>query len=337
MSRGTRRLVIAACVLAAIDPLVPRLLRRLEASRYESGRVLRFENSDLFALGPTVAYMRDHQQGGRPRVVFFGNSIIWGYMLEASNAVPAQFQRAHPEVNVFNMAVNGFELGSSYLITKAIADSVHTVFVLVGGVSANPTLPRLIPIDDEDVRLFGLRSPDRVEQRLAALAGTWQLYALTYRLQAALLGTSTRQYVYLHKGELARRAIAPIYTPPAPPPLVWPRTTDRVQLRAPRAATPPGEAGRAALQRARALLWKFGELAASHRKRVVLIQIESASQDLDEAQIADFNAIFAPYAEVVLMSIPASLKYDGQHLTIQGSEEAAAALGRHEAGRSAAR
>lgn len=335
-SRFTRRLVFAVLWLAVIDQFVPGLLRRVERERYEGGRVFRFENSDLFPLGPLVSYLREHPRSDRRRVVFFGNSIMFGYGLAAAEAIPARFQAEQPGIRVFNAAFNGAELDSSYLIARAIVESVDGFFVLVAPRGhANPMLPSLIPVEQGDLRDFALHPPEPIERRLQSLAGVWKLYASRYRLQAALLSTSTRQYVYLHKRDIARRLLAP-FSPPAPaPPSPWPPSDGQVDLRAPRSAAEPNEGSRREFRQRHQLLCKFGDLARSHRKRAVFVQVEGVNFELTDTEVADFNAMFAPFAEVVILAVPPSLKYDTLHVTPQGARAAAAALSRHESGRAA--
>lgn len=333
-TRFTRRLVFAVLWLALFDQLVPPLLRRLERERYEAGSVFRFENSDLFALGPLVSYLREHPQRDRRRVVFFGNSIVFGYGLVAGDAIPAQFQRQEPDTRVFSVAFNGAELPSSYLMAKAIVDAVDSLFVLVGPRStANAMLPSLIPVDESDLRDFALPPPDRVERRLQSLAGAWRLYAYRHRMQAALFGTSTRQYLYLHKRDIARRLVAPVYAPLPPPAVSWQPGDGRVTLRALRPSSLPDAGRRQQLRQRHELLCRFADLARDHRTRTVFVQVDGISVELDDAEAADFNAIFAPSAEVVSLGVPAALRYDNLHVTPQGAQAVAAALSRHDRGR----
>src|SRR5688572_27360788 len=94
LSRPARRLAIAAIVLVGVDLVEPGVLRRLETSRYEDlSTDFRFENSDLFGVGPLVEYLRDNPVGHQPRVTFLGNSVTYGYGLTAAEAVPGQYQR----------------------------------------------------------------------------------------------------------------------------------------------------------------------------------------------------------------------------------------------------
>ena len=103
-----RRLIVAVLTLAVIDVFVPGWLARAERARYEGGGVFRFAYSDLFGIGPAVEYLGDHPRGDRPRAVFLGNSVVWGYRLRTEDSLPVQFQQLEPSVRVFNFAVNGF-------------------------------------------------------------------------------------------------------------------------------------------------------------------------------------------------------------------------------------
>jgi hypothetical protein len=330
--------VFAALWLALFDQLVPGLLHRAERERYEAGGVFRFESSDLFALGPLVSYLREHPHGDRRRVAFLGNSFVFGYGLTAEEAIPARFQRHRPDVRVFNVAFNSAELGSSYLIAKAIGDAVDCLFVLDRPQeTAHDLLPSLIPVEEGDLRAFALAPPDRVERRLEAVAGVWRLFASRYRLQSALLSTSTRQYLYLHKRDIARRLLAPIHSSPARPPAAWRPSHEGVRLRVPRSAASPDAEGRRRLRERHQLLCRLADLARTHRKRTVFLRVDRVSYDLSDAEVADFNATFAPFGEVVILQVPPSLTYDGMHLTPQGAEAVATALSRYYGGRESER
>jgi len=308
--------------LIVIDRGVPPLLEHLEQRHYEGTAAFRFENSDLFALGPLVQYLRDHPQHPRRRVVFFGNSMLFGYLLNAGDAIPAQFQTLQPDARVYNAAVNGQEIGTSYLVGKDILDSVDVLYVQAVGASANPMLPSLIPVDDDDLRRFHLMPPDPIEQRLQSWLGrVWHLYALNYRMQAALFGTSTRVFIYAHKADLARALHA---MPPRQP---WKPIHEAVSLRAPRAAGVVRNATEA--ERIRN---DFAALARSHRKRVVFIEFEWTN-NVDDGEVAAFNAAYAPFAETVIVHVPPEVTFDGQHPVPASAAQIAEVLARHEAGK----
>lgn len=322
--RPARRLIVALLCLAAFDPFVPALQRRAERQRYEGGQAFRFENSDLFALGPLVSYLRDHPRGERPRTLFLGNSVIFGFGLDAGEAIPGRFQSLHPGTQVFNAAVNGFELGSSYLVSKAVVESVDRFYVMRGAPVAHPLLASMIPVEPADIRLFRLQTPDPLEARLQSMAEAWRLYAATYRLQAAWYGTSTRQYIHLQADAL-RRAVSGDRQQQAS--ATHASRDGVVEVMRRRSAVPPGEARRAELRRRDEMLWTFADLMAAHRKRAVILQFGGAANGAaGEAEIADFNAAFAPFAELVVLRIPPALLYDGRHVTAIGAQRVAEAL-----------
>ena len=311
--RSARRLIVAVLCLAAVDPFVPGALARAERHRYEETRAFRLANSDLFGLGPLVAYLREHPRGDRPRALFLGNSVMFGYQLNAAEAVPARFGERHLGIQVFNGAVNGFDLGSNYLVAKAAIDAVDAFYVMTGTATVNPLLASLIPIDPADAEALHLPRPDPIERRLQSIAGLWQLYASTYRLQAAWFGTSTRESLHL----LTRPAITRTFTSADP---------SAVGRSAWRGAAPPSDERRAELRQRDETMWAFAELAASRRKRVVFIHIGAPTGAMGETELAAFNAVFAPYAEVVGVTIPPALLFDGRHLTPAGAIRVAEAL-----------
>lgn len=306
-----RRLLFALLWLALIDRFIPPILQRAEYARYETGAVYRFENSDLFALGPMVRYLREHPRGPRRRTIFLGNSVVFGYGLETRDALPAQFERLAGDTRVFNAAVNGSENGDSFLVGKAVIDSVDTLYVqLIPRDGARPILGTLLPVDDADARRFTLERTDPIEAKLRSLLGrVWRLYALNDRLQAAFFGTSARQYLYLHKRELLLAALG--RAPQAPP--ETPHSTITVSLTARRDGEP--------LQGA---MLDLANVAKAHRKRLVILDFQQ------RVAAAEFNASYAPYAEIVTVDVPQALRVDTQHLTPAGANAVAAALVAHE-------
>jgi hypothetical protein len=321
-----RRLVFVVLWLIVADLFVPPILQRAEHARYESGPAFRFDNSDLFALGPMVRYLREHPHGERRRVLFLGNSVIFGYGIDARDAVPARYEQRAGNARVFNAAINGQEMGDIFLISKSVIDSVDTLYVqLIPAEGARPILGKLLPVDDADAERFHLERANRLEATLDSLLGrAWRLYGNNDRLQAAFFGTSTRQYLYLHKRELIfghhpepETAIHP--QPPVP--LFAPGArASRPQS----SGVPPGDLS----QLPRTVL-DLGSLAVAHHKRIVIIDTR---QQFDAA-VADFNATYAPYAEIVNLTVPPALQYDRLHFTPDGADAVAAALVAHEAAR----
>lgn len=323
-----RRILFAVGFLALLDPFVVPTVQRLERSRYESDRLFRFENSDLFTIGPLVEYLRENPQGQRPRVMFFGNSVVWGYWLQPWETVPAQFQRLSPKSKVFNFGVNGFESGSAYLITKAIIDSIDVVYLFHVNGPANRTLAGLIPISPEDIRRFGLAPVDSFERTLEDLLGCWKLYKYSYRLQAALFGTSTRLYFYLNKPRFIGGKILEVFFrrhPPRGPANPGPISTrseiqSGVEIDA-RISQDMPSAGRVRELAAKyPFLWEYAQLIRDHAKFGIIVGIAEHDVAVGDADRADLNAYFYPSVLFVKLRVPRELRQaDVVHLSPAGA------------------
>lgn len=323
--RYTRRLLFMLLWVVILDFAARPILERVEKRRYESRTAFRFENSDFFGLGPMVAYLREHPRGERRRVAFFGNSMVFGYALPAGQSLPAMYERLRPETRVFNLAINGQETGSSHLIGKAILESVDTMFVQIIGKSANPILPSLIPVEPEDAKAYGIPMPNIAEAKMqAGLGRVWRMYGANHRLQAAVFGTSTRQYLYLHKREivqaLLRRQPAPSSeVPPAPAPIA---------LRVPMGR--PAPRAELMLQHPHAVL-ALADFARAKHRRVIFMLFEYGNIRANDSHVAAFNATYAPDAHIVVIRVPPELTQDGQHFTWPGAMSVAKALADHAA------
>jgi hypothetical protein len=311
-------------VLVIADRFEPPLLRSLEESRYENpAKDFRFENSDLFGLGPLIEYFRDHPRGRLRRVLFLGNSVMYGYGLTAAETLPAHYQRLDPFAKVFNVAVNGFDAGTSFLVAKAAIDAVDLVYVLLRHVdNAFPVLPNLIPIEEADLARFHLAAPDQTERLLAQVVNHWRLYRDAYRLQAALFGTSTREYIYLNKGVLARALVARLRAAQSSSVAA----DETATTESPMSDALPDGRREAQLRAESPALWRFGDLSAGRRRLVVLLHVPDYSEPLTDDAIGDFNRVFAPYARVLVLHIPRPLTYDGEHFTSEGATRVARAL-----------
>jgi hypothetical protein len=319
---GGRRLLFLLIWLFIFDQFIPATLASLERHRYESPSALRFENSDLFGLGPLVTYLRENPRHSRRRAVFLGNSMMFGFSLRAEDALPAQFEQERPGTHAFNMALNGQELGTTYLMAKAIIDSVDVLFVQITGESANRVVASLIPIDKGDLQRFGLQPPDPLEQWLKEKTGrVWHLYGANERIQAAIFGTSTREYLYLHKRDILMALLRRRAAPPPSRPLV----NEQPILIVPPANRLPFS--NHALTSQEALVRRFAALGRSHHKRVVFLEFEYGTT----SSLASFDPANVPNAEVVIIHVPATLTFDGQHLTEQGCHRVAQLLAPYDA------
>jgi lysophospholipase L1-like esterase len=322
-SRSRLRRLAAACLtLVVLDAFVPGWVARAERARYESGPVFRFQYSDLFAVGPVVDYLRDHPRGDRPRAVFLGDSIVWGYRLRPGDSLPAQFARLRPDVRVLNFAVNGFGSGSAFLVLKDVIGSIDTVYLEIGGRAVNAGLARLIPVADEDIRRFGLEAPNRGEQRLERLAGFWRLYRDAYRLQAALFGTSTRNYIYSHKAALLwwRGTVDDTDVAPTLP------ATSRLVVGHDVSAVNPGERRRQDVARAEPWLWEYATFIRRSGKRAIFFAPVSPSNASENRDWADLNRIFRGSVVFARVGVPDDMKIDPTHLSAAGSRALAELL-----------
>ena len=312
------RLIVAVVALAALDPFVPRALERAERARYEGADVFRFAYSDLFGIGPVTEYLREHPRGDRPRALFFGNSVVWGYRLPMQDSLPVQFQQRNPSTRVLNLAVNRFGIGSAALMLKDVIDSVDLVVFHASGGQVNRELASIIPVSDDDVAKYRLDPPNRAEQRLEGVLGVWRLYRFSYRLQMAWLGTSTRYYVYLHKGSLTGREPAEDYAP-NPPATAGPRV-----LQAIGDADLPAERLRE-LAAAEPMLWEAASLARSHGKRAIFWAVDNAARTL-RPDWRDLNRAFLGSCTFATIAVPPEMMIDDIHLSANGSAAVADVL-----------
>jgi hypothetical protein len=327
--RPARRLLVAAVILASLDIIEPRVLSSLEARRYEDlSTDFRFENSDLFGVGPLIDYLREHPGGRQPRVMFLGNSVTYGYGLSAADAVPGQFQRLDRSEKIFNAGVNGLESGSAYLIAKASRAAVNHIYILTRTTAlVSPTLARRIPVDPDDAQRFGLPAPTGLERSVAAVTNRWGLYRDAYRMQAALFGTSSRQFLYLNKGAAMRGIVAAVRAAETPPP----QSIEEVEARTPVASSMPTPERLEALRLSSPLILRqLADVFRAGPASVVVLQVPGFADWLpDTTSVADFNRAYGPHLRIVMLDIPRRhLEYDGMHLTAAGAATTARALWR---------
>jgi hypothetical protein len=323
--RPARRLAVAVLLLVAVDGLEPGVLSRLETARYEDPTTdFRFENSDLFGVAPLVDYLRETPRGRQPRVMFLGNSVTYGYGLSVNETVPARFQQLVPSRKVFNVGVNGFEAGSAYLVAKAAIASIDEAYLLsLTDPIANPLMAKLVDVEAADRVTFRLPPPPGVlEKTVAQALGSWRLYQDSYRLQAAMFGTSSRQFIYLNKSRFVRAVIAPLRAQEAPA-----ATRPAIEATTPLALAMPSPSRIEALRAAGPpLVWAFADLFASHGKTLVLLQLPGYAEWLPDADLADFNRVGYPHVRIVRLQIPTEWMFDNLHVTADGARAAAGVL-----------
>jgi hypothetical protein len=89
-------------------------------------------NSDGFR-GPELA------RNNNPRLVFLGDSLVWGYDAEASERFTEKLQARHPEWAVYNLGVAGYGTDQEYLLLQKYFDkySPQAVFLVICGDNDN--------------------------------------------------------------------------------------------------------------------------------------------------------------------------------------------------------
>jgi hypothetical protein len=311
--RVMRQAVVAVLCLAALDRLIPGWLASAEARRYETEAGRRFEQSDVFALGPLVSYLREHPHGPRPRIAFLGDSIVWGYGVAAEDSVAARFQAHAPAERVLNLGMNSTDTGDMYLIAKSVMDSVATLYVFDRRPRVrHEQLPQLIPVAQDDLTRFGLTPPSRANGN--ELLSFWHLFRESYRIQAAALGTSTSVFTYgrlATAGRALRRGPDPRAADPADAPAI--AVDSRI------AAAPPSAERAAFLSSRHALLWDFAQMVRDRHRTAVFVELVTNKIILAADERADLNAQFGPEVRFVLVDVPPALRIDGSHLNRSGA------------------
>jgi lysophospholipase L1-like esterase len=318
-----RQAVVAVLCLAALDRLMPGWLASAEARRYELETALRFEQSDIFALGPLVSYLREQPHGPRPRIAFLGDSIVWGYGVPAEDTVAARFQARAPAEHVLNLGMNGTDTGDMYLIAKSVLDSVATLYVFDRRPRVlHQQLPQVIPVARDDLTRFGLTPP--VHASGNDVLSFWRLFRDSYRIQAAGLGTSTRVFTY---SRLATAGKALRRRPDRPAADVAVDAT-AIGVDSPVAAVPPSAERAALLSRHQALLWDFAQMVRDRHRTAVFVEMATNKVALADDERADLNAQFGPEVRFVLVDVPPALMIDGSHLNRAGAVALAEILSR---------
>jgi len=319
-------------VLTAADQAVLPLLQNSEARRYESVDPMRFGNSDLFLIGPMTEYLREYPVGPKPRTIFLGDSIVWGYLLEAGETIPANFQHLNPDVKVLNLGSNGFDAVSAYLVTQALMDSTDTFYYVYEQDDLDrrphPMLARLIPMSSADASRFELELPPPWTSAFNRAARSWKLARYSYRLQGALFGNSGRQYLYSKGKQLGAFLRGSSGQEGAVEGSG--RTALRVQWSSPSTGSSLSEGEAGDLARRHPMLWEYASLLAGRQKRGVIIEFAHHKKILGDSERRQFNAHFRPFVRFAKLTVPgAYLMADEAHLTAEGTRAVASALSEH--------
>ena len=330
-----RRFAVCLLLLAAVDQAVIPILHFSESKHYRSAALGRFPNSDLFPLGPLVDYLEENPAGSKPRVAFLGDSRVWGYQLEAEDAIPAVFQRLAPNVEVLNLGINGFQNGSDYLLSKRLLGSVDSFYLFFHEdpkhQQADPLLPTLIRVDPADAARFGLRPSSKLQIWLGRVAAQWHLARYSYRLQAAWFGTSTRQACALFLKDLmmAHSAQKPVPATNSLKGGTAEGASAAVFYEAPTYSGSVSVEETARLAKRYPFLWNYAGLLARSGRRGFFIEFSTAETVMSKQDAALFNAHFSPYATIVRLTIPDSWFLDKRlHMTREGASGVARLLAR---------
>lgn len=76
---------------------------------------------------------REHGAKSKPRILFLGDSFVWGYDVEASDRFTEQLAEALPHWEILNLGVSGFGTDQEFLLLKRVFERYQPdiVFVVV--------------------------------------------------------------------------------------------------------------------------------------------------------------------------------------------------------------
>ena len=101
----------------------------------------RFTGARTITITHNSAGFRDHEpsRSGRTGIIFLGDSLVWGFDVEAHERFSDQLQAAHPNWNVHNFGVSGYGTDQEYLLLQRHFDQYKpgVVFLLICGDNDN--------------------------------------------------------------------------------------------------------------------------------------------------------------------------------------------------------
>jgi lysophospholipase L1-like esterase len=74
---------------------------------------------------------REPVSNNKPRIVFLGDSLVWGFDVEASERFTEVLQAKHPEWNVSNLGVSGYGTDQEYLLLQKYFDAYRPKVVVL--------------------------------------------------------------------------------------------------------------------------------------------------------------------------------------------------------------
>ncbi len=73
----------------------------------------------IFVKNNSVGFRdRDHGPKGKPRIIFLGDSFVWGYDVEQKERFTEKLQKLLPDYEILNFGVSGYGSDQEYLILK---------------------------------------------------------------------------------------------------------------------------------------------------------------------------------------------------------------------------
>lgn len=107
------------------DPLLGWRPKKNEERTFLGSRLISLRHNNLGFRD------HDHLQKTRPRVLFLGDSFVWGFDVEASERFTERLQRMLPETEVLNLGVSGYGTDQEWLLLKSEFDFYEPDLVAV--------------------------------------------------------------------------------------------------------------------------------------------------------------------------------------------------------------
>jgi hypothetical protein len=103
----------------------------------------RFTGSRTITVTHNSQGFRDSERasapGDKPAIIFLGDSLVWGFDVEAQERFTDKLQAKHPEWSVYNFGVSGYGTDQEYLLLQKHFDEYHpkVVFLVICGDNDN--------------------------------------------------------------------------------------------------------------------------------------------------------------------------------------------------------
>src|SRR5882762_6466773 len=103
----------------------------------------RFTGSRTITVTHNSQGFRDFERapapGDKPAIIFLGDSLVWGFDVEAQERFTDKLQAKHPEWSVYNFGVSGYGTDQEYLLLQKHFDEYHpkVVFLVICGDNDN--------------------------------------------------------------------------------------------------------------------------------------------------------------------------------------------------------